>query len=89
MAQSLPSVEFPICFCLCYNLKHWSNEEETIRLLVEVIVKKELDLPIEQKSLYTMECFQSTVNKQGTSGARAFEYCSCDGTKEHDPPTTA
>ena len=55
--RSLPAVEFPAGFCLSSNPKHWSNEEETIRILVEVIepylckVKEELDLPIEQKSL--------------------------------------
>ena len=33
-ALSLPSVEFPNGFCLSYNPKHWSNEYETINLLI-------------------------------------------------------
>ena len=33
-ARSLPSVEFPRRFCLSYNPKHWSNEYETINLLI-------------------------------------------------------
>ena len=33
-ARSLPSVEFPNGFCLSYNPKHWSNEYETINLLI-------------------------------------------------------
>ena len=36
--RSLPSVKFPCGFFLSYNPKHWSNEDETLRLIEEVLV---------------------------------------------------
>ena len=63
-------LNFPADFCLSSNPKHWSNEEETIRLLVEVIrpylckVNEELGLPIEQKSLRLWDAFRAqSANK--------------------------
>ena len=56
-ARSLPSVEFPNGFCLSYNLKHWSNEDETINLFESVVdpyfcqVREELGLQNDQKAL--------------------------------------
>ena len=56
-ARSLPSVEFPNGFCLSYNPKHWSNEDETINLLESVVdpyfcqVSEELGLQNDQKAL--------------------------------------
>ena len=48
-SRSLPTAEFPEGL-LVFNKSHWSNEEETLRLLKEVIslyitnVKKKLKL---------------------------------------------
>ena len=36
-ARSFSSVEFPNGFCLSYNPKHWSNEDETINMLESVV----------------------------------------------------
>ena len=64
-ARLLPLVQFPTGFCSSYNPKHWINDEETIRSLVEVIqpylciVKEELGLPIEQKSLILWDAFRA------------------------------
>ena len=57
-ARSLPSVEFPNGFCLSYNPKNWSNEDEMIELLESVVdqslyqVREELGLQNNQKGLY-------------------------------------
>ena len=48
-------VRFPSGFCISHNEKHWSNEEETIKLIDMVIVpyivrkRSELNLPATQK----------------------------------------
>ena len=36
-SRSLPTAEFPDGFLLGFHKSHWSNEEETLRLLKEVI----------------------------------------------------
>ena len=35
--RSLPAVEFPESFVLTYYKKHWSNEEETLNLIQNII----------------------------------------------------
>ena len=63
-ARSLPSVEFPNVFCLSYNPKHWSNENETINLLKSVVdpyicqVRQELGLQNDQKALILWDEFK-------------------------------
>ena len=50
-SRSLPTAKFPEGFKVGFNKVHWSNEEETLLLLKEVIfpyitkVKKKLKLP--------------------------------------------
>ena len=64
-ARSLPSVEFPNGFCLSYNPKHWSNEDETINLLESVVdpyfcqVREELRLQNDQKALIFWDAFKA------------------------------
>ena len=36
--RSLPNVKFPRGFCLAYNPKHWSNDNETSRLIEDVLI---------------------------------------------------
>ena len=63
--RSLPDAQFPKGFSLSYNPSHWSNEEETLRLINDVIkpyiegVKKELDLPEGQKTLIIWDAFKA------------------------------
>ena len=65
---SLPrGFSFPAGFCLTQNPKHWSNKEETLKLINEVInpyvVKqhKELKLPSDQKALLIWDVFRGQM----------------------------
>ena len=61
----LPNVDFPDGFCLSYNEKHWSNENETIRLIEKVLVpyikkvREAKSLPSNQKSLLIWDAFKA------------------------------
>ena len=63
--RSLPNVKFPRGFCLAYNPKYWSNENETLRLTEDVLVpyiakiKEEKSLPESQKSLLLWDAFRA------------------------------
>ena len=63
--RSLPNVKFPRGFCLAYNPEHWSNENETLRLIEDVLVlyiakiKEEKSLPESQKSLLLWDAFKA------------------------------
>ena len=52
-------------FCLAYNPKHWSNENETLRLIDEVLVpyiakvKEKKSLPPTQRSLLLWDAFKA------------------------------
>ena len=58
---------FPAGFCLTQNPKHWSNEEETLKLINEVInsyvvkQRKELKLPSDQKALLIWDVFRGQM----------------------------
>ena len=58
------SFKFPKDFCVSQNPKHWSNEQETLKLIENVnhpfIVKKrsELNLPDTQKALIIWDVFK-------------------------------
>ena len=60
-------VKFPPGFCVTQNPNHWSNEEETLKLVREIInpyiVKKriELKLPEEQKTLVIWDVFKGQM----------------------------
>ena len=67
---SLPrSFKFPQSFSLCYNEKHWSNEETTLNL-IETIVKpyvvnkrQELKLAPTQKALMVWDVFRGQMTE--------------------------
>lgn len=65
--QSLPRVKFPPTFSLSANPKHYSNEQESIKLLNEIIVpyiKKErgtLGLKKDQPALLIMDVFKGQM----------------------------
>lgn len=58
---------FPKGFCISQNPQHWSNEEETLRLLNEVIIpyvvdtRKSLKLPDTQKALIIWDVFKGQM----------------------------
>ena len=62
-SHSLPSAEFLEGFLLGFNKSHWSNEEETLRLLKEdhssfiTKVKKKLKLPQNQVACLIWDAF--------------------------------
>ena len=64
-SHSLPTAEFPEGFLLGFNKSHYSNEEETLRLLKEVIspyitkVKKKLKLPQNQVDCLIWDAFKA------------------------------
>lgn len=70
--RSIPSVKFPKGFSLSANPKHYSNEEETKKIILDIIVphinsvKKNLQLPESFPSLLIMDVFrgQMTANVQ-------------------------
>ena len=61
--QSLPRFKFPYGFLLSYNLKHFSNAVESIKLINEIIIpfvqsqRKELGKP-KQAALVIMDVFR-------------------------------
>ena len=71
-ARSLPSVEFPSGFCLSYNPKHWSNEDETINLLEGVVDpyfckgREGLGLQNDQKALTLWDAFKAQATDKVT-----------------------
>ena len=62
-SQSLPRYRFPKGFCLSFNPKHFSNTNESIKFLKEIItpyVVKQRELlkcQVDQKALVTMDVF--------------------------------
>ena len=65
-SKSLPRVEFPDSFTLSVNEKHYSNEQESLKLLDEVIIpyvtseREKLQLPI-QPALSLMDVFKGQM----------------------------
>ena len=61
---------FPSGFIVSQNPKHWSNEQETLRLIEEIInpylIKKraELELPTAQKALVIWDVFRGQVTEK-------------------------
>ncbi len=62
--------KFPSWFLVSQNPKHWSNEEETMKLIDKIItpyiVKKreELQLPVTQKALVIWDVFRGQVTNK-------------------------
>ena len=62
-------LKFPDSFFIFQNPKHWSNEEETMKLIdyvmVIYIVKKweELQILMTQKALVVLDAFKGKVTK--------------------------
>ena len=58
---------FPNGFCVTQNEKHWSNEEETLKLIKEIInpyvvrTRKALNLPDTQKALIIWDVFKGQM----------------------------
>lgn len=67
----MPPKRFSISFrfCISHNEKHWSNEEETIKLIDTIIVpyivkqRSELNLPTTQKALVIWNVFKGQVTR--------------------------
>ena len=65
--NSFPRVRFPACFAFCANEKHCSNEQESPRLLDDVIIpcvkmkRKKLELP-KQAALIIMDVFKRQMS---------------------------
>ncbi len=61
---------FPKGFCVSQNPKHWSNEQETMKLIEDIInpyiIKKraELNLPETQKALVIWDVFKGQVTEK-------------------------
>ena len=62
-SQSLPRYRFPKGFCLSFNPKHFSNNNESIKFLKEIITlylvkqRELLKCQVDQKALAIMEVF--------------------------------
>ena len=67
--QSLPRVTFPKEFSLSVNPKHYSNTEESLKFLDEIIVpyvtkeRSKLNLPANQKVLMIMDVFTGQMTE--------------------------
>ena len=75
-------ITFPKGFCVSHNIKHRSNEDETIKLLDEVVhpyIKKkriELELPKTQKALMIWDVFKGQMTVRVKDKLRAKCICS-------------
>ena len=71
--RSIPRVDFPSSFSLSANPKHFSNTEESIKVINEVIVpyvtskRKELKLPSNSPALLFLDVFRGQMTQQVTS----------------------
>ena len=60
-------ITFPAGFCVTQNPKHWSNEEETIKLIDSIIIpylankRAQLNLPEDQKALMVWDVFKGQM----------------------------
>ena len=69
-SRSLPTAKFPEGFLRGFYKLHWSNEEETLRLLEEVIspyitkVKKKLKLPQNQAACLIWDALRLNQQKK-------------------------
>ena len=65
-----PNFQFPSGFCIFQNPKHWSNEEETMKLIDKIIIpyivkkRSELNLPATQKALVIWDVFKGQVTEK-------------------------
>ena len=68
-SKSLPRVNFPKSFSLSANPKHYSNEQESIKVLEEIIIsyyKKErerLGMVKDQAALLIMDVFKGQITR--------------------------
>eukprot|EP00116_Pleurobrachia_bachei_P010527 sb/3470789/ len=64
----------PSSFLLSYNPTHWSNTEETIKLLDKIIVEKrnQLGLPDDQKCVLIWDDFRAHTTDEVITRARAL-----------------
>jgi len=73
-------IQFPPGFCVTQNPTHWSNEEETLKLVKEIInpyiVKKliKLKLPETQEALVIWDVFKGQMTPTCENGATILEY---------------
>ena len=71
--RSIPRVDFPSSFSLSANPEHFSNTEESIKVINEVIVpyvtskRKELKLPSNSPALLILDVFRGQMTQQVTS----------------------
>ena len=71
--QSIPRYNFPEDFCLSANPKHFSNTEESLKYLDEVIILcfvKEIRLLNDQKSANDNGCFHKPNDTSSDAGLR-------------------
>ena len=65
--QSLPKFKFPESFSLSVNPTHYSNREETIKLIHDILIKKErakLNLEKNQQALVIMDVFTGQMTSE-------------------------
>ena len=73
-------VKFPAGFCISQNMKHWSNEDETIKLIDTVIlpfaIKKraELHLPKDEKVLIVWDVFKGQMTEKVKDRLAALNF---------------
>ena len=69
-AQSFPRFKFPDSFSLSANPKHFSNTEESLKLLDEIVIpyveseRKRLDLEQTQFALIILDVFRGQMTQQ-------------------------
>ena len=67
--QSLPKFKFPSSFSLSVNPTHYSDENETSKIIEKIIVPyvknvlKRDKLPADQKALLTMDAFSGQLTQ--------------------------
>ena len=71
---------FPRGFCVTHNPKHWSNEEETLKLIDNIInqyavrKREELCLPEDQKVLIIWDVFKGQMTQRVKDKLKALLF---------------
>ena len=90
-SQSLPRFEFPGSFLLSANPKHFSNTDESLKCLKEIIkpyVKKQRELlkcSVDQKALVIMDVFTGQMTTAVLDAFKEADICIVNMTKYYQP----
>ena len=92
-AKSLPRLKFPESFLLSVNPKHFSNTEESIKVIEEIVLphadkqRGKLDNP-NQAALHLSDVFRGQMTQEVTTLLHE-QYLFCNRSKQYDSSFSA